>query len=157
MGVNLLGPYRADGSCLSRLITLKNRVTLHELVVRSVGARGKFLGGFSFQQDDESFAPPIGIAEPVHPPTPLILAAASTSALGLLFLIPTGRMTHLVGYVCSSLLTIGLAGAYRRTDARRRTSGYYSPKPMVQQSVPVVIAAGLVGAAVHSWYLARLL
>ena len=114
------------------------------------------MGGLSFQKS-EAAASVAKDGIPVTPPKALAVAALASALLGAGVLLKTLRLWHLIGYVFSSLLTIGLVAAFRRMDARRRRSGYYSPEPVFGRAAVGAAIIGVLAAAAHAWYLARLL
>ena len=120
------------------------------------------MGGLSFQKGKTAASVPQDDipsrdATPVTPPKELAVAALASALIGAAALLRVSRLWHLIGYIFSSLLTIGLVAAFRRTDARRRRSGYYSPKPPARRAIIGAAIIGVLAAAAHAWYLARLL
>ncbi len=90
----------------------------------------------------------------VGPPLSVLALGAASALLALLLVVVDTTATHVLGYLCGSLIPIVCIGLYRRFDLARRKSPHYVPGPVPSWVVPAVAAVGLVAAAIHIWALA---
>jgi hypothetical protein len=71
----------------------------------------------------------------------------------------SGPQPHLdlPGYVLNGLITVGLVASFRRVDAGRRRSRYYSPRHSLARVVAGLAVATIIVAGVHAYAIVLLL
>jgi hypothetical protein len=98
------------------------------------------------------------IADPhldtVRPPASLLVLAACCVGSSAILLVLPGLLTHVVGYVLGSVVTIALVGVFRRTDVQRGQQALYLPRASLTRYAGVIAAVGVAAAAVHTWSIA---
>lgn len=96
----------------------------------------------------------VGDFGPVHPPTPLLVAAGSSVAVAAALFPLSLLPTHIIGYLLGSFVTITLVAQYRTLTQRRRRNPYFSPRPGELRVATGLLVLGTVVAAAHVWVIA---
>jgi len=65
-----------------------------------------------------------------------------------------GLAGHGAGYVLGSVVTIGCVGLFHRIDRQRRQQPLYEPHRFLTRYAGLVVALGIVVAAMHTWWIA---
>ncbi len=88
------------------------------------------------------------------PPRTLLSGALFCVAVSVALLLPDVFVVHLLGYLLSSFLTIGLVAMFRRLDTERRGHVGYVAQPRLDLSATVLAGSGVLVAALHVWWIA---
>lgn len=94
-------------------------------------------------------------AELVRPPKALLVQAGLCAAASVLLHLPDGRWADLAGYLLGTFGTILLVAMFRREDARRSASPWYSPEPGLAVAATVILVLGILSSLPHIWHLAE--
>ncbi len=88
------------------------------------------------------------------PPRTLLSGALFCVAVSIALLAPAVFAMHLVGYVLSSFVTIGLVATYRRVDLERRGQVGYRSQPRLDLMATGLAGVGVLVSALHVWWIA---
>ncbi len=88
------------------------------------------------------------------PPRTLLSAALFCVGVSVALLAPAVFAVHLLGYVLSSFVTIGLVATYRRVDLERRGQVGYRAQPRLDLAATALAGGGVLVAALHVWWIA---
>lgn len=96
---------------------------------------------------------------PTGPPTEYLALAAVAVVVGAALTPFTAFVTHLLGYLASSVVCVGLVGAFLHCDTKRRAGAddYQPGGSWITRAWTVVLAAGILVTIWHVWFLARVL
>ncbi len=89
-----------------------------------------------------------------RPPFNLLIAAAIAVAGGAALVVAPSFAGHVVGYVLSSFVALGLLGAFTRVDIMRRAGSRYRAAPALRRVAPLIAVAGIGVASLHVWSIA---
>jgi 4-hydroxybenzoate polyprenyltransferase len=87
-------------------------------------------------------------------PRPLLSAAVFCVAVSAVLVVPSVFVLHVLGYVLSSFVTIGLVALYRRIDLERRGRVGYVAQPRLAVVANSLAGVGVIVAAIHVWWIA---
>jgi hypothetical protein len=93
-------------------------------------------------------------SEPVSTPVTLLAAAAVASTVSVLLWLPDTLSSHILGYVLSTFITLGLLAAYKRQDLKARQSPFFSPRSGTSTVGLAVTIVAVAGAMAHVWVIA---
>lgn len=93
--------------------------------------------------------------KPVRPPSGLFWGIVSAIVASLALLAWTSMNVHLAGYALAGLVSVSLVAAFKKVDAQRRQSGFYSPSRGVERALPIAAVAAVAVAGLHAWFLAH--
>ncbi len=92
--------------------------------------------------------------ETIGPPLTILALGALAAVGSIVLLLVDSTATHVVGYLCGSLIPILAIGLFRRVDLTRRKSPLYQRGSVRDWMIPAVAIVGLLAAALHTWALA---
>ena len=104
---------------------------------------------------NDSTADDVG-ARLIKPPRTSWAIALFAAVIAVVAHVFASQVANLVGYLAGTVVPILGVSAYRRENARRSSSGWYSPEPLRDKSTFVILAVGIGAASFHIWYLSEI-
>ncbi len=101
------------------------------------------------------------MTEETGPPVVMLVLAFAAVAGSVGLLVGVSLTAHVLGYLLSSFVCIGLATAFTQLDERRRNDQerWYEEEPgqkeTYQRARAVALSLGIVVTTIHVWYIAR--